>query len=87
MNDLIQTHDGLPDICGPEKALLEALCTDGKHSKLSTQSPTDFTRIRSGFAVALHMHQPLIPAGGEELKTAEIISNLQVHDGPSEHRG
>jgi hypothetical protein len=77
MNDLTQTHDGLPEICGPEKTLLEALCTGGKHSKLSTQSSTDFTRIRSGFAIALHMHQPLIPAGGEELKTAEIISNLQ----------
>ena len=77
MNDLTQTHDGLPEICGPEKTLLEALCTGGKHSKLSTQSPTDFTRIRSGFAIALHMHQPLIPAGGCNLSTAEIISNLK----------
>jgi hypothetical protein len=77
MNDLTQTHDGLPDICGPEETLLGALGTDGRRSALSTQSSTDFTRIRSGFAIALHMHQPLIPAGGEELKTAEIVSNLQ----------
>jgi len=25
MNDLTQTHDGLPHICGPEKHLLSAL--------------------------------------------------------------
>jgi hypothetical protein len=49
---------------------------DGKRSALSTQSTIDFTRIRSGFAVALHMHQPLIPAGGSDLNTAEIVSNL-----------
>jgi glycosyl hydrolase family 57 len=33
--------------------------------------------IRSACAVALHMHQPLIPAGGEALTSAGIISNLQ----------
>ena len=33
--------------------------------------------VRSACAVALHMHQPLIPAGGDELTSASIISNLQ----------
>jgi len=77
MNDLTQTHDGLPDICGPEKTLQGALRTDGKHSTPSTQSSIDFTRTRSGFAIALHMHQPLIPAGGSDLNRAEIVGNLQ----------
>ena len=27
--------------------------------------------------IALHMHQPLIPAGGAKIETAEVISNLQ----------
>jgi hypothetical protein len=76
MNYLTQPHDELPDICGSEKTLLEALRTDGNHSTLPMQSPVDFRRIRSGFAIALHMHQPLIPAGGEELKAAKIVSNL-----------
>jgi hypothetical protein len=76
MHDLTQTQDGLPDICGSEKTLLEALRTDGKHSLSPTQRALDFTRIRSGFAVALHMHQPLIPAGGPDLTTAKIVSNL-----------
>lgn len=33
--------------------------------------------FRSAFAIALHMQQPLIPAGGESLETAALISNLQ----------
>ena len=41
------------------------------------ESGIDFGAIRSGFAIALHMHQPLIPAGGQDLGTAEIISNLK----------
>ncbi len=34
-------------------------------------------KINSCFGVALHMHQPMIPAGGDDLKTARLISNLQ----------
>jgi hypothetical protein len=30
----------------------------------------------STFAVELHMHQPLIPADGDDLRSARIISNL-----------
>ena len=33
--------------------------------------------IQSSFGVALHMHQPIIPAGGDDLRTARLISNLQ----------
>jgi hypothetical protein len=33
--------------------------------------------VRSAAAIALHMHQPLIPAGSEDLRQAGIISNLQ----------
>ena len=34
-------------------------------------------QIRSAAAIALHMHQPLIPAGGDDLHPAAIISNLK----------
>jgi hypothetical protein len=37
----------------------------------------DFADVRSAFAIALHMHQPLIPAGGSDLHNAAVISNLQ----------
>ncbi len=46
----------------------------------------DFERISSTFAVALHMHQPLIPAGGDTLQTAAVISNLR-HMMENQHIG
>ena len=76
MNDMTQTHNGLPDICGPEGTALNTVRSGCRPSTASNQSSIDFSRIKSGFAIALHMHQPLIPAGGPDLKTAEIISNL-----------
>ena len=36
-----------------------------------------FAGIQSAFAIALHMHLPLIPAGGNALRTAALISNLR----------
>ena len=41
------------------------------------ESGDPFEGIQSAFAIALHMHQPLIPAGGDELRTARLISNLR----------
>jgi hypothetical protein len=37
----------------------------------------DLDTVRSACAIALHMHQPLIPAGGGDLRTAALISNLE----------
>jgi hypothetical protein len=67
--------EGLPNICGSEDLVAQAV------SRLRPvnlpDSGIDFGRILSGFAIALHMHQPLIPAGGSDLQTAAIISNLK----------
>jgi alpha-amylase/alpha-mannosidase (GH57 family) len=41
------------------------------------RSSVDIAGTDSAFAVALHMHQPLIPAGGPDPRTAAIVSNLQ----------
>ncbi len=67
--------DGLPNICGSEGALTDAMAASGPF--YLPDSDIDFGRIASAFAIALHVHQPLIPAGGEDLQTARIISNLQ----------
>jgi len=67
--------DGLPNICGQEALIAEA--TGGEGPVFLAGSDIDFARISSAFAIALHMHQPLIPAGGDDLNTAEIISNLK----------
>jgi hypothetical protein len=67
--------DELPTISGYEDFVAEAMGRPGPF--YLPESGVDFHRIKSGFACALHMHQPLIPAGGADLRTAEVISNLQ----------
>ncbi|MFI5381732.1 MAG: glycosyl hydrolase family 57 [Tepidisphaerales bacterium] len=74
-NNLPETIDGLPNICGAEDLIAGAMGRPGP--MFLPESGIDFGRIRSAFAIALHMHQPLIPAGGPDLRTAPIISNLQ----------
>jgi len=70
--------NGLPNICGSENLVAEALAAPTKGGAIYLpNSGIDFANIRSAFAVALHMHQPLIPAGGNNLQTASIISNLK----------
>jgi hypothetical protein len=77
MNDLPEYIDGLPNISGAEKLCAQAVGANRGQPVYPHESGIDFGRIRSACAIALHMHQPLIPAGGGDLRTAEIISNLQ----------
>jgi hypothetical protein len=72
---LSETIDGLPNICGSENRIKETMARPGPY--YLPESKVDFRRIRSAFSIALHMHQPLIPAGGSDLPTAAIISNLK----------
>ena len=72
---LPEAIEGLPNICGSEDLVARAMARSGPFSL--PQSDIDFGRIRSAFAIALHMHQPLIPAGGGDLHTAPVISNLK----------
>jgi hypothetical protein len=69
--------NSLPNICGSERLLEKNLQTSQTQPIFLPESHIDFGRVRSTCAIALHMHQPLIPAGGADLKTAEIISNLK----------
>ena len=77
MGELAEDIDGLPDICGSEQRIEEAIRAGGTDPVFLPPGATGFDDVTSAFAVALHMHQPLIPAGGPELRTAPIISNLQ----------
>ncbi len=76
MSELSENVDGLPNISGHEDTIAQAIA-DGRARRLYADRGIDFNRIKSACAVALHMHQPLIPAGGGDLKTAALISNLQ----------
>lgn len=67
--------DGLPNICGQEK---QVLAHAGKaKDAYRTAGGIQFGQIKSAAAIALHMQQPLIPAGGSDLRTAKLISNLK----------
>src|SRR5208283_1676651 len=69
--------DNLPNLCGSEPEIESTLRKRGAAPIFRPESRIDFGRIRSASAIALHMHQPLIPAGGGNLATAEIIGNLK----------
>jgi len=76
MSELLhETIDGLPNLCGSEDKIARAMASDAP--VFMPESGIDFARLHSAFANALHMHQPLIPAGGGDPRTAGIIGNLQ----------
>jgi len=86
MKALPEYTNGVPTISGAEEQIAEVTRNDPKKNYYLPESGIHFDSIRSACAVALHMHQPLIPAGGHDLKTAEIISNLQ-HMMENQHIG
>ena len=63
--------EGLPNICGWESEIDAVDQTDNPVFLSSTN--LRLKDISAGFAIALHMHQPTIPAGAQ----GELISNLQ----------
>ncbi len=65
------SHPGLPNICGSESTITAITC---HHQPIFLPTTNlDFSKITAGFACALHMHQPTIPAGQD----GGLISNLQ----------
>ncbi len=77
MKQLPEYVEGVPNVSGSETRLQEAVAAGARKSLFKDQGGVDFGAIRAASAIALHMHQPLIPAGGDDLRTAAIISNLQ----------
>ena len=69
----------LPPICGNEFKIKGLVNRKRKNSQINIK--LNLKNIKSGFACALHMHQPTIPAG----KNGELISHLQfMFDNSSE---
>ncbi|WP_019501271.1 hypothetical protein [Pseudanabaena sp. PCC 6802] len=76
----------LPNICGWETAI--ASVTNHSDPVFLPISNINLEGITAGFACALHMHQPTIPAGAN----GDLISNLQYmfehpHDGDNHNAG
>ena len=70
-NNLATVTNGLPNICGWESDI--AAIVNHQQPIFLSQSKINLDRIKAGFACALHMHQPTIPAGNN----GELINNLQ----------
>ncbi len=77
MNELPEYINGYPNICGSESLIEKNIEERDDTPQYLPESSIDFPGVRAAAAIALHMHQPLIPAGGEDIHSAEIISNLQ----------
>src|SRR5512136_276771 len=81
MPDLPEWLDGLPNICGFDAQREEAVHANDGRAIFLPESGIDFGRARGACAVALHMHQPLLPAGGpdrgQDLRRAPMVGNLQ----------
>ncbi len=77
MKQLPEYVEGVPNVSGSETSLQKAVTAGARKGLFKDQGGVDFGAIRAASAIALHMHQPLIPAGGDDLRTAAIISNLQ----------
>ncbi len=67
--------NGLPNIFFTEKD--SQTLSSNRQDCFAPVSNIEFDKIQSGFGVALHMHQPTIPAATGDLYTAGLISNLQ----------
>ena len=68
---LSELKSGLPNICGWEAEISSVVNHD--EPVFLTTTNLRLEDITAGFACALHMHQPTIPAGAN----GELISNLQ----------
>jgi hypothetical protein len=66
--------DGLPNLCGAWDKVKEV--TRGRAPVYLNETNLRLDRLRAVCAIALHMQQPLIPAGGHDIRTAALISNL-----------
>jgi len=77
MQGLSEQIAGLPNICGQEELIASVTGALRSPTPSWQEAGIDFAAIGSAFAVGLHMHQPLIPAGGGDLRSAALIGNLQ----------
>jgi len=73
-NSFPEYLENLPNLSGAEAVVEKTL---NVRKRAQPEGGVDFGNINSACAIALHMHQPLIPAGGHDLQTAEVISNLK----------
>ena len=78
MKSNFQSVDEIPAISGAEKEIEKIINENRDKPVYLNKSGIDFSSINSACTIALHMHQPMIPAGdGKPITEAKIISNLE----------
>lgn len=77
MQPLPEYVEGVPNVSGHEAEVAQVMAAGAAKTLFRDRGGVDFGHSRAACAIALHMHQPLIPAGGHDLRTATIIGNLQ----------
>ena len=65
-----------PPICGSEEKVQEATSRN-RGDVYASISDLTIEKVQSSFGIALHMHQPTIPAASDDISTVDLISNLQ----------
>lgn len=68
-----ETMNDLPSITEIDAKKL----TPYQESVYCSISNIDINKLKASFGIALHMHQPTIPAATEDIRTSPLISNLQ----------
>ena len=76
-NPLPEYIDDLPNISGQEAQVAAVVAAAAAKPLFAARGGLDIGQVRAAAAIALHQHQPLIPAGGHDLQSAALISNLQ----------
>ena len=74
MTQLVEYVDGLPNLSGSDEVLAKAM---GNCKVFLPESAIDWDKVKSAYAIALHMHQPIIPNPDKPLNQAEEISYLK----------
>jgi hypothetical protein len=74
MTEIPAYVDGVPNLSGSEALIDSAM---NSNQVFLPDSGIDWDNLKSAYAIALHMHQPIIPNPDQELAKAEEISNLQ----------
>jgi hypothetical protein len=77
MGELAEHVGDLPNLCGSEPLIAATIGAGPGQPVILGRSLVDVAGIDSAFAVAPHLPQPLLPAGGPDPRAAAIVGNLQ----------
>ena len=83
MNKLPEYINGVPNICGSEDLIASAR---NSNPVFLPQSKIDWDKVKSAFAIALHMHQPIITNPDKPLKRGRRNQQSRTYDESSGHR-